>query len=74
MLSESQGTTTALFKLLLKKGKVGKNEMNPFWKGAMSFDDYSYKIFNDAILSKITLPEILSSDGGGTYDSRMILD
>jgi hypothetical protein len=49
--------------------------MNPFWKGALSFDDYSYKIFNDAILSKITLPEMnLISSHGTSYDSRLILD
>jgi hypothetical protein len=40
-----------LLRLLLRKGKEGKNELNPFWKGVMSFDDFSYKIFNEAILS-----------------------
>ena len=75
MLSDSQGTTTALFKLLLKNGKTGKNELNPFWKGAFSFDDYSYKIFNDAILSKITLPEMnMLSSHATTFDSRPMLE
>jgi hypothetical protein len=42
----------------LKKGNEGKNELNPFWKGAMSFDDFSYKVFNEAILSHVAIPEI----------------
>jgi hypothetical protein len=55
-MTESQGTTTAFLRLLIKKGKEGKNEMNPFWKGVMSFDDYSYKLFNDVILNKLVIP------------------
>ena len=30
---------------------AGVNDQNPFSKGAMSFDDYSYKYFNEIILN-----------------------
>ena len=35
----------------------------------MSFDDFSYKIFNDAILSKIANPGFY--DANSTFDSKL---
>ena len=50
LLSESLVVTSRLFKDLLKR-QTGINDFNPFAKGSMSFDDYSYKYFNDLILN-----------------------
>jgi len=38
---------------VLKKGKEGGNQLNPFSKGVLGFDDYSYKVFNEAIMEQI---------------------
>jgi hypothetical protein len=47
-LSDSLGITNKLFKGLIRR-HAGVNDLNPFSKGAMSFDDYSYKYFNDHV-------------------------
>ena len=30
--------------------------MNPFSKGVLGFDDFSYKVFNEAIMEQIEVP------------------
>ena len=50
LLSDSLGVTSKFFKSLIKRD-AGENEFNPFSKGALSFDDYSYKYFNDVVLN-----------------------
>ena len=37
---------------------AGINEYNPFSKGAMSFDDYSYKYYNDVVLNPKSIKAI----------------
>ena len=52
LLSDSLGITSKFFKSLIKRGAGDEsNEYNPFSKGALSFDDYSYKYFNDVVLN-----------------------
>jgi hypothetical protein len=46
--------TSRLFKGLLRR-KAGNDDFNPFSKGAMGFDDYSYKYFNEHILNSNAL-------------------
>ena len=41
--------TSKLFKGLIRR-QAGGNNLNPFSKGSMCFDDYSYKYFNDHVL------------------------
>ena len=50
LLSDSLYVTTRLFKGLIKR-HAGVNEFNPFSNGAMSFDDFNYKYYNDVVLS-----------------------
>ncbi len=50
MLSDSLNITTKFFKGLLKRA-AGEDDMNPFSKGAMGFDDYAYKYYNDVVLN-----------------------
>jgi hypothetical protein len=57
LLSDSLGITSKLFKGLLKRS-AGDNDLNPFSKGAMSFDDYSYKFYNNAVLNPKTIRAI----------------
>jgi len=42
--------TSRFFKSLIRRNP-GTNELNPFSMGALSFDDYSYKYFNDVVLN-----------------------
>ena len=51
LLSDSLTVTSRLFRGLIRRN-AGTNEMNPFSKGALSFDDYSYKYFNEVVLSE----------------------
>jgi len=46
--------TSKLFKGLLRR-QAGPNDFNPFSKGAMGFDDYSYKYFNENVLNSNAL-------------------
>jgi hypothetical protein len=50
LLSDSLSVTSRLFKSLIRRD-AGRNEFNPFSKGALSFDDYSYKYFNEVVLN-----------------------
>jgi len=51
-LSDSLGITAKLFKGLLRRDiGEGMSENHPFSKGAMGFDDYSYKFYNNAVLN-----------------------
>jgi hypothetical protein len=49
--------TTKLFKGLIKRTQ-NLEDYNPFSKGAMAFDDYSYQHFNDVILNPKTIKKI----------------
>lgn len=48
--------TSKLFKGLIRR-QAGSNELNPFSKGAMCFDDYSYKYFNEHVLNTHAIAE-----------------
>ena len=56
LLSDSLGMTSRLFKGLIRR-QAGTNDLNPFSKGAMSFDDYSYKYFNEHVLNTHAITE-----------------
>lgn len=56
LLSDSLGMTSKLFKGLIRR-QAGSNELNPFSKGAMCFDDYSYKYFNEHVLNTHAIAE-----------------
>jgi hypothetical protein len=59
LLSDSLGVTSKFFKSLLRRAAGGEeDEFNPFAKGALSFDDYSYKYFNDVVLNPKALKSI----------------
>jgi len=49
--------TQKLFKGLLKRS-AGEYEYNPFSKGSMAFDDYSYKFYNNTVLNPKTVKAI----------------
>ena len=57
LLSDSLNITSKLFKGLLKRA-AGEDDMNPFSKGSMSFDDYPYKYYNDAVLNPKSIAAI----------------
>lgn len=61
LLSDSLGVTSRFFKSLIKRN-AGENDFNPFSKGALSFDDYSYKYFNDVVLNPKTIKAINEED------------
>ena len=50
LLSDSLSVTSRLFKSLIRRD-AGRNDFNHFSKGALSFDDYSYKYFNEVVLN-----------------------
>lgn len=64
LLSDSLGITSKLFKGLLKRS-AGMNDYNPFSKGAMAFDDYSYKFYNNAVLNPKAIRAINDDDNPG---------
>ena len=57
LLSDSLNITQKLFKGLLKRS-AGEYEYNPFSKGSMAFDDYSYKFYNNTVLNPKTVKAI----------------
>lgn len=57
LLSDSLSVTSRLFRNLIRRS-AGHNEYNPFSKGALSFDDYSYKYFNEVVLSEKAIKQI----------------
>ena len=50
LLSDSLKITSRFFKGLIKRS-AGENEYNPFSKGALGFDDYSYKYYNNLVFN-----------------------
>lgn len=59
LLSDSLGVTSKFFRSLLRRAAGGEeDEFNPFAKGALSFDDYSYKYFNEVVLNPKALKAI----------------
>jgi len=59
LLSDSLGVTSKFFKSLIRRGAGDEmNEYNPFSIGALSFDDYSYKYFNEVVLNPKALKAI----------------
>lgn len=57
LLSDSLHITSRFFKGLIKRS-AGDNDFNPFSKGAMGFDDYSYKYYNNVVLNPKTIKAI----------------
>ena len=57
LLSESFNITSKLFKGLLKRS-AGDYDFNPFSKGAMSFDDFCYKFYNNVVLNPKSIKAI----------------
>jgi hypothetical protein len=80
LLSDSLNITSKLFKGLLKRA-AGEDDMNPFSKGSMGFDDYPYKYYNDAVLNPKSIAAINDEEnmsliaaveikmGGGTVNA-----
>lgn len=58
--------TSKLFKGLIRRNP-GSNEYNPFSKGALSFDDYSYKYFNEVVLSEKAVKQINEEEEEDPY-------
>jgi hypothetical protein len=50
-----------MFKGLLKRSP-GLEDFNPFSKGAMAFDDYSYKFYNNLVLDPKSIKAINDED------------
>ena len=68
LLSDSLSVTSRLFKSLIRRDP-GSNEFNPFSKGALSFDDYSYKYFNEVVLNPKAIKAINEEDEEQLYQS-----
>lgn len=60
LLSDSLNVTSKFFKGLIKKTQ--EEEHHPFSKGAMAFDDYSYRFYNEAIFNPKSLKLINEDD------------
>lgn len=90
LLSDSLGITSRLFKGLLRRNVgEGHSSNHPFSKGAMGFDDYSYKFYNNVVLNPKTIKQINEQEdtfhgvgitdtkddggGGGVNDNESIL-
>lgn len=54
--------TSKFFKGLLKRQAGESFDLNPFSKGALAFDDYSYKYYNNVVLNPKTIKEINEED------------
>lgn len=68
LLSDSLSVTSRLFKSLIRRD-IGPNEYNPFSKGALSFDDYSYKYFNEVVLNPKAVKAINEEDEEALFAS-----
>jgi hypothetical protein len=74
LLSDSLSVTSRLFKSLIRRDTAGmsggRNEFNPFSKGALSFDDYSYKYFNEVVLNPKAIKAINEEDEDQLFMSQ----